>query len=52
MNDTRMDSGIEVTTMSVLRQLPRKRRIINAVRPAATAASLSTPPIADRTKTD
>ena len=34
----RIASGIEVATMSVLRQLPRKRRIISAVRHAAISA--------------
>jgi hypothetical protein len=33
MSDTRIDSGIDVTTMSVLRQLPRKSRIMSAVSP-------------------
>ena len=51
MSETRIESGIDVTTMSVLRQLPRKSRIISAVRPAAMAASLSTPSTAARTKT-
>ena len=38
--------------MSVLRQLPRKSRIMSAVRPAAIAASLTTPSTAARTKID
>ena len=40
ISETRIDSGIETTTMSVLRQLPRKRRIMSAVSPAAMAAFL------------
>jgi len=52
MIETRIESGIETTTMSVLRQLPRKRRSIAAVRPAATTASLMTPMIVARTNTD
>ncbi len=51
-HETRIDRGIDVTTMSVLRQLPRNRRIISAVSPAAMSASFTTPPIAARTKTD
>ena len=35
---TRMDSGIETAMMSVLRQLPRKTRIMSAVRQAAMIA--------------
>src|SRR2546430_2805177 len=38
-------SGIEVAMMSVLRQLPRKSRIISAVRQAAISASRITPEI-------
>ena len=52
MIDVRMDSGIETAMMSVLRQLPRKSRIITAVRHAAMMASWITPLIAARTKTD
>ena len=48
----RIDSGIEMATMSVLRHEPRKSRIISAVSPAAIAPSLSTPSTAARTKTD
>ena len=48
----RIDSGIEVATISVLRQEPRNRRIIRAVSPAAIAPSLSTPSTAARTNTD
>ncbi len=52
MIDTRIESGIETMTMSVLRQLPRKTRSMRAVRPAAMPASLTTPSTAARTKTD
>ena len=38
--------------ISVLRQLPRKSRIISAVRQAAMTASRSTPSIDARTNTD
>ncbi len=43
MIETRIESGIEMRTMRVLRQLPRKTRSMIAVRPAAIAASLTTP---------
>ena len=43
MIDVRIDSGIEVATISVLRHEPRNSRIIRAVSPAAIAPSLSTP---------
>ena len=43
MSDTRIESGIETATMSVLRQLPRKSRIISPVRQAAMTASFTTP---------
>src|SRR6266403_6082732 len=52
MIDVRMARGMEVAMMIVLRQFPRKIRIIKAVRHAATSASLTTPLIAPRTKTD
>ncbi len=45
MIETRIESGIETTTISVLRQLPRNSRIISAVSPAAMSASLTTPSI-------
>jgi hypothetical protein len=35
MIDTKIDKGIEITTISVLRHEPRKSRIINPVNPAA-----------------
>jgi hypothetical protein len=52
MMDVRIDSGIEVATIRVLRHEPRNNRIIRAVSPAAIAPSLSTPVTAARTKTD
>ena len=45
-------AGSDVTTMSVLRQLPRKRRIISAVRPAAMRRLLDHASTAARTKSD
>ncbi len=52
MTEVRIDSGIETAMISVLRQLPRKSRIIRAVRHAAMIASWMTPVIAPRTKID
>ena len=52
MIDVRMANGIEVAMMTVLRQLPRNVRIMNAVRHAAMSVSLTTPLIAPRTKID
>ena len=52
MMEVRIASGIEVAMISVLRQLPRKIRIIKAVRQAAIRASRTTPLIAPRTKMD
>ena len=46
----RIDSGIETAIISVERQLPRKTRIITAVRQAAISASRTTPLMAPRTK--
>ena len=46
---TRMDKGIETAMMSVLFQLPRKSRIMIAVRHAAMSASRKTPWIEART---
>ncbi len=46
------ERGIETKTMRVLRQLPRKRRIMAAVRAAAMAPSVSSPSIARVTKVD
>ena len=45
-------NGIETQTISVLRQLPRKIRIISAVRIAAVIASCATSWIDARTITD
>ena len=52
MIEARMDSGMEMAMISVLRQLPRNSRIMSAVRAAAMTASRTTPPIAARTKID
>ena len=52
MIETRIDSGIDTMTISVLRQEPRNSRIISPVSPAAMAASLMTPCTLARTKTD
>ena len=48
----RIESGIETTTISVLRQLPRKSRIMTPVRHAAIAPSVTTPAMAARTNSD
>ena len=48
----RIDSGIDTVTISVLRQEPRKSRIISAVRAAATIPSTTTPLTARDTKVD
>jgi hypothetical protein len=52
MVENRIDSGIEITTVSVERQLPRNIKIISAVSPAAISASRTTPLIDARTKID
>ena len=52
MIETRSESGIEIMTMSVDRQLPRKSSIMMAVSPAAMTASRTTPSIAPFTKID
>src|SRR5216684_3739375 len=44
--EVRIASGIEVAMITVLRQLPRKVRIMKAVRQAAISVSLTTPLIA------
>ena len=49
--EARIDSGIEVMTISVLRQEPRNSRIMSAVRQPAIAPSWTTPVTAARTKT-
>ena len=51
-SEVRIESGIEMQTISVLRQLPRNSRIIRPVRPAAISASRTTPLMEARTKTD
>src|SRR5262245_43557424 len=51
MIDVRIESGIEVATIKVLRQECRKSKIISAVSKPAVAASWTTPVIAARTKT-
>ena len=50
--EVKMESGIEVAMINVLRQFPRKSRIINPVRHAAIVASLITPSIEARTNKD
>jgi len=47
-----MDSGMERQTISVLRQLPRNKRIMSPVKAAAMVASLTTPLTDARTKRD
>src|SRR6266508_2266508 len=47
MIEHRIESGMEVATTSVLRQLPRKSRIIKAVRHAAMTPARKTPLIAE-----
>jgi hypothetical protein len=49
MIETRIESGMEVMTTIVLRQLPRKMRIMSAVSPAAIEASFTTPETEART---
>ncbi len=51
-SEVRIESGIEVMTTSVLRQLPRKSRIMRPVRKAAIAPSVNTPAMAARTNSD
>ena len=52
MMEVRIESGIETAMMRVLRQLPRKIRIMRPVRQAAMTASRMTPLIEARTKID
>ena len=52
MIDARIESGIETAMITVLRQLPRKSRIISAVSTAAITASRTTPSIDARTNSD
>ena len=50
--EVRIESGIEIHTINVLRQLPRNSRITAPVSAAAINVSRTTPPIADRTNND
>ena len=52
MIEQRIESGIDTAMITVLRQLPRKTRIISAVRHAAISASRSTPLIEAFTNSD
>ncbi len=52
MIEARIDSGIEITTIRVLRQEPRNSRIISPVSAAAITPSLITPVMAARMNTD
>ncbi len=52
MIELRIDSGMEIAIISVLRQLPRKSKIINAVRLAAMTPSRRTPMMEALTKID
>ena len=52
MSEVRIERGIETAMITVLRQLPRKSRIISPVRQAAMIASRTTPLIDARTKID
>ena len=50
--EARIDSGIEMAMISVLRQLPRNNRIIAPVSAAAITPSRTTPSMAARTNID
>src|ERR1700720_2383896 len=50
--DARIDSGIEIVMISVLRQLPKNSRIRRPVSAPAITAARITPEIAERTNTD
>jgi hypothetical protein len=50
--DVRIDSGIEIVMIKVLRQLPKNNKMSNPVKAAAITASRMTPLMAARTKTD
>ena len=53
MSEARIDSGIEIEMMSVLRQLPRNSRIIERGQPGGDAPPRgSTPLMAARTNSD
>ncbi len=49
---TRMESGMEIAMISVLFQLPKKSRIMMAVKHAAISPSRNTPWMEARTKRD
>ena len=49
--ETRIDSGIDVATITVLRQERRNSRIISPVRHAAITPSRTTPEMEERTNT-
>jgi hypothetical protein len=50
--EARIDSGIEMVMMSVLRQLPKNNKINKPVNAPAITASRTTPEMAARTNTD
>ena len=50
--EVRIERGIETAMISVLRQLPKKIRIISPVRQAAMTASRTTPLMEARTNND
>ena len=50
MIEVRIESGMETAMITVLRQLPRKIRIISPVRQAAISPSRTTPLMEARTK--
>ncbi len=52
VSEARIDSGIEISTIRVERQEPRKSRIISPVRTAAITASRTTSLMAPETNTD
>ena len=52
MTDVKMDRGMEMAMIKVLRQLPKNNKIINPVRHAAMIASRMTPFTEPRTKMD
>ena len=52
MMELRIERGMEIAIISVLLQLPRKRRIISAVKQAAIMPSRNTPSIDALTKRD
>jgi hypothetical protein len=50
--EVKMDNGIEIAMITVLRQSPKKIRIMSAVSKAAITASRTTPTMESVTKTD